>query len=112
MHRTGAADSPASVRTLPEATLQAAQRLPGFTHLSVVLPCYRLGTVIAENLRRVEAVLSGLPHELVPVDDGSDDGTAEALRRAARENPAVHPVVLPGNAGIYFGKDTAGGCIA
>lgn len=99
MHRTGAADSPASVRTLPEATLQAAQRLPGFTHLSVVLPCYRLGTVIAENLRRVEAELSGLPHELVPVDDGSDDGTAEALRRAARENPAVHPVVLPGNAG-------------
>ena len=77
---------------------------PGFEALSVVMPCYRLGPVVAANLRRAEEAMraAGIaPFELVPVDDGSGDGTPEAFAEAARELGAdvVRPVVLPANRG-------------
>ncbi len=68
--------------------------------LSVVMPAYNLGETIAANIRRVHAAFEGhLPFELVPVDDGSVDGTAAALRAVAAEFPNVRPVFLPANAG-------------
>lgn len=75
--------------------------------LSVVMPAYRLAPSIAANIRRVDEALSaaGLPHEIVPVDDGSGDGTGEAIAAAAREfaaagrSGAVVPVILPENRG-------------
>jgi len=74
---------------------------PGFTRLSVVLPCYRLGARIADNLRAVAALLAPIPHELVPVDDGSGDGTPAAFDEVVRElgPDRVRPVVLPENRG-------------
>ena len=70
--------------------------------LSVVLPVYHLAATIEANLDAVMACLDAgaIPYELVPVDDGSADGTAEALRRVAARRPdVVRPVLLEANAG-------------
>ncbi len=70
--------------------------------LSVIMPVYRLADTIEVNLASVADCLAagGIPFELVPVDDGSDDGTAVAISRAAGERPGVvRPVLLAKNAG-------------
>ncbi|HEV3006984.1 MAG TPA: glycosyltransferase family 2 protein, partial [Pirellulales bacterium] len=51
---------------------------PGFV-LSVVVPVYNELATIEEVIRRVRA--SGVPTEIIVVDDGSTDGTRELLRR-------------------------------
>ncbi len=81
-------------------TRELVARVEGFSSLSVILPCYRLGSVLKENLRRVESFLCGIPHELIPVDDGSDDDTAAVLRSiAAAPFANIRPVILPTNCG-------------
>ncbi|MGN0851943.1 MAG: glycosyltransferase [Kiritimatiellia bacterium] len=80
----------------------AAREVLGAQTLSVVLPVYHLPDAVEENLDRVVACFgqAGFAYELVPVDDGSGDGTAEALRRAAAKHPAlVKPVWIEKNAG-------------
>jgi dolichyl-phosphate beta-glucosyltransferase len=62
--------------------------------LSVVLPAYNEAPRIGATLRSLEAYLGTLPHasEIVVVDDGSEDGTAAAVREAAKS--LVIPVRL------------------
>ncbi len=70
--------------------------------LSVILPVYHLAETIESNLYAVMSCLDAgrIPYELVPVDDGSGDGTAEALGRVAARRPdVVHPVLVEKNAG-------------
>lgn len=66
--------------------------------LSVVIPAYNEARFVAELLRRVLAVdLSGfgLQRQVILVDDGSSDGTADL----ARAVPGVEVEALPGNQG-------------
>lgn len=70
--------------------------------LSVIMPVYHLADTIESNLSAVAECLDagGIPYELVPVDDGSGDGTADAIRRAVAKRPEIiRPVLLDKNAG-------------
>ncbi len=69
--------------------------------LSVVMPAYRLAGTIAGNVRRVRDLLAEeIPFEIVVVDDGSGDGTAEAIQSVADESPdVIRPLILDANAG-------------
>lgn len=71
--------------------------------LSVVVPVYNEADGLAENLRKIAQTLekSGIAFELVVVDDGSSDGTWEALQMV--EIPQLAAVRLSRN----FGKEAA-----
>jgi dolichyl-phosphate beta-glucosyltransferase len=72
---------------------------PGSSRLSVVVPAYHEADRIAATVARIRAELDGVAPgrelEVVVVDDGSGDGTAEAARAAG----ADQVVVLPANRG-------------
>lgn len=67
--------------------------------LSVILPVYNLAAEIRGNLAKVGSVLdrAGVDYELIPVDDGSNDGSAAELAAAASNR--VKPVFLGKNGG-------------
>ncbi|HWL28241.1 MAG TPA: glycosyltransferase family 2 protein [Burkholderiaceae bacterium] len=73
--------------------------------LSVVIPLYNEHEVFRLMHERLTTVLDSLDvrYELVLVDDGSKDGTSEAMERLARRDPAVTTVFLSRN----FGKEAA-----
>ena len=81
--------------------------------LSVVAPVYNEVDLVDEFHRRVRSALAGIEHELILVDDGSDDGTGEALERIAAGDPRVKIVKLSRNFGhqaaITAGLDHARG---
>jgi glycosyltransferase involved in cell wall biosynthesis len=56
-----------------------------FDYVSVVLPAYRLGEQIADNLTAVALALPGA--QLVAVDDGSDDNTYNQATQSAGRLP-------------------------
>ena len=71
---------------------------------SVVMPLYHLATEAARNLNEVAELFEryGVETELVPVDDGSGDGTDEVLKRldfTRFTHVTLRPVVCPRNGG-------------
>ena len=73
--------------------------------LSVVIPAYNEEGAVAEAARRTASVmrLARIPYELIFVDDGSSDGTWDAVQAAAREDPRVRGLSFSRN----FGKEAA-----
>ena len=69
--------------------------------LSVVAPCFNEESVLPEFVRRVAAVLDdvGGTAEIVLVDDGSRDGTWQAMTEAAAKDKRVVAVRLMRNHG-------------
>ena len=70
---------------------------------SFVVPCYNEAPNLAGTLAEIEksARAAGLASfEVVMVDDGSSDGTAEAIRRLAEEKNHVRPVINRRNLGL------------
>ena len=82
---------------------------------SIVAPIYNELENIPELYRRVSDVMNstGEPWELILVDDGSTDGSADAIRTLAREDDCVRPVIFARNFGhqiaITAGWDFARG---
>ena len=63
---------------------------PTWPAVSVVLPAYRLGSIIATNIERVAATFpTDGSVEIVVVDDGSTDDTYAEARKAAGHLPQV-----------------------
>ena len=95
--------SDAAGKPSPASDWSAAKRILGHDGMiSVVMPAYHLAATIADNVRCVRDLLAGagLRFEIVAVDDGSADGTGEAVQAVAAESPeTVRAVVLPANGG-------------
>jgi glycosyltransferase involved in cell wall biosynthesis len=71
------------------------------TSVSVVVPVYNSAGTLEELVARIGAVLGAGEHEVVLVDDGSADGSAEMIRRLARTNARVRGVFLMRNFGQH-----------
>lgn len=82
---------------------------------SIVAPIYNELENIPELYRRVGDVMNATnePWELILVDDGSTDGSTEAIRALAKENECIRPVIFARNFGhqiaITAGWDYARG---
>src|SRR5437667_8281566 len=87
----------------------------GALQLSIVVPLFNEAATIHELHKRLTEVLLliGLPAEIVYVDDGSDDGTAEVLTTIAQRDPQVRVTSLARNFGqtaaLAAGFDAASG---
>lgn len=91
-------------RTKLEAKWAIARDAIGGGRLSVIMPVYNLADTIEANVAETAQLFDshGVRAELVPVDDGSTDGTAEALALAAAakyEHVVVKPVICQKNGG-------------
>jgi glycosyltransferase involved in cell wall biosynthesis len=92
-----------------------SRRTAGTPELSVVVPLFNEAATIEELHRRLTAVLFliGLPAEVVYVNDGSSDGTTEALTEIAARDPHVRVIALARNYGqtaaLAAGFDAAAG---
>jgi polyisoprenyl-phosphate glycosyltransferase len=76
--------------------------MSGGFRLSVAIPVHNEESVLAELLRRTLAVLdvvTGGPHELLFVDDGSTDHTVSMIREASEREARIVLVTLSRNFG-------------
>lgn len=82
---------------------------------SVIVPCYNEEAVLRETHKRLTQTLSRMDgtYEIVYVNDGSRDGTADILRELAEKDPHVRAVMFARNAGhqiaVTAGLDYAQG---
>ncbi|MEI9475469.1 MAG: glycosyltransferase [Deltaproteobacteria bacterium] len=69
--------------------------------LSVVIPMFNEAENVEETLRRVEEALVSFPgsYEIVPVNDGSVDGTLEILNKVAARDSKIKVASYPKNIG-------------
>jgi dolichol-phosphate mannosyltransferase len=80
--------------------------------LSVVVPVKNEAPNIAPLIAEIRAALAGVKHEIVYVDDGSTDGTADALAAEAAAAPLVrrrHAQSCGQSAAIVTGVRAASG---
>jgi len=83
--------------------------------ISVVVPVYNEEAVIHESYSRLNRVLKGLdePYELIFVNDGSRDATADIIRSICEADPCVRLIDFARNFGhqtaITAGMDYASG---
>ena len=70
------------------------------TH-SLILPAYNESERLGESIPKVEDYVRdrGLKAEIIVVNDGSTDATAEVVRRFGAANPAIRLLENPGNRG-------------
>jgi dolichol-phosphate mannosyltransferase len=73
--------------------------------LTIVVPTFKEHDNIVPLLDRLDAVLAGIAWEAIFVDDDSPDGTANAVRAAARRDTRVRCIQRIGRRGL------AGACI-
>lgn len=73
----------------------------------VLLPAYNEEDALPKLLTRLAAVRCGLPHlEVVVVNDGSKDSTAERAQVFAQYHPWVHVITHETNRGLGMGMRT------
>ncbi|MEO0509724.1 MAG: glycosyltransferase family 2 protein [Verrucomicrobiota bacterium] len=78
-----------------------ADRSPDQRLVSVIIPCLNEEDNISDSLEEIVGVLEskGEAFELLPVNDGSKDGTLERIKTKARDDDRVVPIDLIRNYG-------------
>jgi len=86
-------------------TTESHAHLDSHAILSVLIPVHDESDQIAQNLSLMHAEVSktGLPMEMIVVDDGSTDGTWQVLEKLAEQLPELKAVQFSRN----FGKEAA-----
>ncbi len=87
-----------------EEKWRLTREMVGTDHLSVIMPLYKLAATAADNLRLVADLFEQheVNAELVPVDDGSQDGTdtiLSELAQATYSHVTIRPVICAKNGG-------------
>lgn len=69
--------------------------------LSIILPCYNEEKQIENTIIEIKKFLSkyNFDYEIVPVNDGSKDNTAEIIKKVALSDNIVNPVIYNENHG-------------
>ncbi len=85
----------------PSLLAVPAAGAPASLDVSIVIPMYNEVDNLRDLVARVGDAMagSGFGFELIAVDDGSTDGTAELLTALARDHDWLHPVLLARNYG-------------
>jgi len=73
--------------------------MPDPVDLSLVIPVYNERDNLAPLIGEIERALSGRRYEIVAVNDGSTDGSLDALKELKRAHPSLHLVSFAANAG-------------
>jgi glycosyltransferase involved in cell wall biosynthesis len=83
----------------------------GYRKLSVIMPVYNERNTVAEAVRRARTVDIPLQREIIAVDDGSDDGTAQILDQLQDSTVRVfhHPANRGKSAAIRTALEHASG---
>ncbi|HUO58140.1 MAG TPA: glycosyltransferase family 2 protein [bacterium] len=83
--------------------------MPKLSYLSVFFPAYNEEANVENMVRTAQRILPEVAErwEIIPVNDGSKDRTAEIIDRLAKEDPNVHPVHHEKNKG-YGGAVISG----
>src|SRR5208282_6285354 len=84
--------------------------------LCIVIPCYNEAEMIDLFYQTIKPVLNGLPnldHQIIFVDDGSNDGSLKLLNQLAQHDSGVRVYALSRNFGhqiaLTAGLDTVQG---
>lgn len=77
------------------------------TDISIVIPAYNEAQSLPELFDRVHKVLGGKSwsYEIIVVDDGSNDGTFELIRKLQGNDKRLHAIRFRTNAGKAAGLD-------
>jgi dolichol-phosphate mannosyltransferase len=60
--------------------------------ISVVIPCHNEEMNIEPLITQLKTFYADYIHEIIPVDDNSQDRTAEIIRKLAEQDPAIKPI--------------------
>jgi glycosyltransferase involved in cell wall biosynthesis len=74
--------------------------------VSVIVPAYRAAAYLRSGVPRLKEQ-EFTDFEVVIVDDGSGDDTAEAALQLAEDDPRVRAVILPRNGGVAHARQRA-----
>jgi succinoglycan biosynthesis protein ExoO len=74
--------------------------------VSVVMPAYNVGPVVATAIESVVAQTHGA-HEIIVVDDASQDDTGAVVRNLAAANPRIKLISLEENGGVSHARNVA-----
>ena len=85
--------------------------MPDYQLLTVIVPVFNERNTVGEAVRRLREAPLDIEREIIIVDDGSDDGTLEILRRLTDSTVRVvtHPENRGKGAAVRRGIDEANG---